>query len=126
MIRSEGIDKVYGQEYLFNAFPSRRPVVHGTHGAVSTSQPLASEAGLHVLQAGGNAADAAIAAALALCVTEPGSCGLGGDCFALYYDAETKTVSGLNGSGKFCYGSNFEKCSNHDSNRSSAGNVNIG
>jgi gamma-glutamyltranspeptidase/glutathione hydrolase len=67
---------------------------------VATSQPLAVAAGLQALAQDGNAADAAVAAAAALNVTEPGSTGLGGDCFALYYEASTRQVSALNGSGR--------------------------
>ncbi len=81
-------------------FNSRRSPVYGTRGMVSSSQPLASEAGMRILQKGGNAADAAVAMAAALNVTEPTSTGLGGDCFALYYDASKKRVFGLNGSGR--------------------------
>ncbi len=81
-------------------FTSRRSPVLCTHGVVATSQPLASEAGLRILKAGGNAADAAVAAVAALNVTEACMCGLGGDAFCLYYDAATKTVRGLNGSGR--------------------------
>ena len=81
-------------------FNSRRSPVYGTRGAVASSQPLASEAGMRVLQRGGNAADAAVAVAAALNVTEPCSTGMGGDCFALYYDASKSRVLGMNGSGR--------------------------
>jgi gamma-glutamyltranspeptidase/glutathione hydrolase len=70
------------------------------NGMVATSQPLAAMAGLRVLMAGGNAADAAVATAAALNVTEPTSTGLGGDCFALFFDAATRKVTALNGSGR--------------------------
>jgi len=81
-------------------FNSRRPVVMARNGMVATSQALAAMAGLRILLAGGNAADAAIATAAALNVTEPTSTGLGGDCFALFYDAKTRVVTALNGSGR--------------------------
>ncbi len=81
-------------------FNSRRTSVYATHGMVASSQPLASMAGLRILQAGGNAADAAVATAAALNVTEPCSTGIGGDCFCIYYDADKGRVQGLNGSGR--------------------------
>ncbi|KAF2257571.1 gamma-glutamyltranspeptidase [Lojkania enalia] len=84
----------------FVHFPSRRSVVHSTRGIVSCTQPLAAAAGLEVLRKGGNAADAAVATAAALNVTEPSQTGIGGDMFCLYYDAKNKKVHALNGSGR--------------------------
>jgi gamma-glutamyltranspeptidase/glutathione hydrolase len=82
------------------SFDSRRSSVYGKGGMVATSQPLATAAGLEILFRGGNAADAAVAAGAALNVTEPTSTGIGGDMFALYYSADTKRVTALNGSGR--------------------------
>ncbi len=79
---------------------SRRSNVLATRGMVATSQPLAAQAGLDTLKAGGNAADAAITTAAMLNVVEPISTGVGGDCFALYWDSKTKRVTALNGSGR--------------------------
>jgi gamma-glutamyltranspeptidase/glutathione hydrolase len=81
-------------------FSSRRSAVLGRGGMVASSQPLATAAGLRILASGGNAADAAIATAAALNVTEPGSTGIGGDCFGLFYDVATRKVTALNGSGR--------------------------
>jgi gamma-glutamyltranspeptidase/glutathione hydrolase len=81
-------------------FSSRRSSVMGRGGMVATSQPLAVTAGLEILAKGGNAADAAVATAAALNVTEPTSTGIGGDCFALFYEARTKQLRALNGSGR--------------------------
>jgi gamma-glutamyltranspeptidase/glutathione hydrolase len=109
---------------VYQAFPSRRSVVHSTKGIVSSTQPLASAAGVKILQQGGNAAvclncyhsifpkllsygklaenlkDAAVAVAAALNLTEPNSTGIGGDMFCLFYDAKTKKVHAMNGSGR--------------------------
>src|SRR6187431_208888 len=80
-----------------------RSVVIAKHGMVATSHPLAAQAGLDVLKAGGTAADAAIATSAMLAVVEPMSCGIGGDLFVIYWDAKTKKLSGLNASGRSPY-----------------------
>ena len=79
---------------------STRSAAVGRHGMIATSQALASAAGLRVLQEGGNAIDAAVAAAAVLAVVEPSMNGIGGDLFALVYDANTKQVYGLDSSGR--------------------------
>lgn len=80
-------------------FRSRRSNVMSSRGIAAASQPLAALAGLDMLRAGGTAADAAVAMAATLNVVEPFSTGVGGDCFALFWDARSKQVFALNGSG---------------------------
>ncbi len=77
----------------------RARTILATSGMVATAHPLASAAGLHVLQDGGNAMDAAIAASAVCNVVLPHLCGLGGDIFFLYYEAASGRVWGLNSSG---------------------------
>jgi len=79
-------------------YPSRRMPVFAARGVVATSEPLAAQAGLSMLQRGGNAVDAALATAIALTVVEPTSNGIGGDAFALVWDGSK--LHGLNGSGR--------------------------
>ena len=73
------------------------------HGMVATSHPLAAQIGLDVLKQGGNAVDAAIAVNAALGLVEPMMCGIGGDLFALVWDAKTQKLYGLNASGRAPY-----------------------
>lgn len=74
-------DELPSDTAYFQRFPSRRSVVYSNRGLVTTSQPLAAEAGLEILRRGGNALDAAVATSAGLAVTEPCMCGIGGDAF---------------------------------------------
>ena len=85
-----------------------RSMVMSQGGIVATSQTLASQAGAAVLARGGNAIDAAIAANATLGVVEPQSCGMGGDLFAIYWDAKTGKLSAINSSGWAPKGLTFE------------------
>lgn len=84
----------------FIKFNSRRSTVYSAKGIVASSQPLATAAGIKILTKGGNAVDAAIAVSAALCVVEPSSTGIGGDCFALFHRSSTNKVEGINGCGR--------------------------
>jgi len=86
-----------------------RSAVLARHGLIATSQPLASAAGLRVLQEGGNAIDAAVTAAAVLTVVEPTMTGIGGDLFALVYDPAAGRVDGLNASGRAPYAATPEE-----------------
>src|SRR5579883_2485141 len=76
-----------------------RSMVISQGGIVATSQTLASQAGAQILARGGSAIDAAIAANAVLGVVEPESCGMGGDLFAIYWEAKTGKITGINASG---------------------------
>ena len=79
-------------------FASRSEVI-ATNGMAATSHPLATQTAINVLKDGGNAIDAAIAANAVLGLVEPTGCGIGGDLFAIVWDAESKKLYGLNSSG---------------------------
>src|SRR5258707_9646245 len=93
--------------------PQTRSEVMARNGMVTTVQPLASQAGLRILQQGGNAIDAAVAAAAALNVTYPANTGIGGDLFALIYVAKEKKVYQLNASGIAPAGLTLETMTRH-------------
>ena len=84
---------------LFQKYPSRRYPIYARGGMVNCSSPLAAAAGEQILRGGGNAMDAAVAAAAALTVVEPTANGLGSDAFALVWSEKDKRLYGLNSSG---------------------------
>ncbi len=88
-----------------------RSTVIARHGMVCASQPLAVAAGLELLRKGGNCVDAAIATNAVLGVTEPASCGIGGDLFAIVWSQKEGKLFGLNASGRSPYDWNLEKAS---------------
>ncbi len=94
MAADPGYDRVAGR-----AHASRSEVI-ATHGMAATSQPLATQVALDILKAGGTAVDAAIAANAMLGLTEPTGSGIGGDLFAIVWDADKKELTGLNASGR--------------------------
>ncbi len=79
--------------------PGRSPV-HAPTGMASTSHPLSTQTAIDVLKSGGNAMDAAVAACAVQCVVEPGSTGIGGDCFCLYSKGGSDDIVAFNGSGR--------------------------
>lgn len=91
---AHGYDRLTGQP-----FASRSEVI-AANGMAATSQPLATQAALDILKAGGSAIDAAIGANAVLGLVEPTGCGVGGDLFAIVWDADKEELAGLNASGR--------------------------
>ena len=87
-------DRVTGRDF------ATRSEVIAQNGMAATSQPLATQAAIDILQKGGNAIDAAIAANAVLGVVEPTGCGIGGDLFAIIWSSEKQKLYGLNASGR--------------------------
>ena len=91
---ASGQDRITGKNF------ATRSEVIAQHGMACTSQPLASQVAIDVLKSGGNAIDAAIAANATLGLMEPTGNGIGGDLFAIVWDAENQKLHGLNASGR--------------------------
>ena len=93
-------DTLPGYDRVAGARHASRSEVIAPHGMAATSQPLATQIALDILKAGGSAVDAAIAANAALGLMEPTGCGIGGDLFAIVWDAGKEELVGLNASGR--------------------------
>ena len=101
--RTERGDRMTGAPFV-----SRSEVI-ARQGMAATSHPLATQIAIDILQRGGSAVDAAIAANAALGLMEPTGCGIGGDLFAIVWDAKSKKLHGLNASGRSPHGLSFEE-----------------
>lgn len=97
-----GINLFAQDRSVGKAFATRSEVI-ATHGLAATSHPLATQVAIDILKSGGNAVDAAIAANACLGLMEPTGCGIGGDLFAIVWDAKTQKLHGLNASGRSPY-----------------------
>src|SRR5262249_11553508 len=95
--------------HVLRAGRTGRSVVHSQHGMVAASQPLAVQTGVDVLRRGGNAVDAASGTTAVLSVVEPMSCGVGGDLFAIVWEARTGKLHGLNAAGRSPYRATLEE-----------------
>ena len=91
---------ISAQDRLTGKTFTTRSEVLAQNGIAATSQPLATQVALDILKKGGSAMDAAIAANAVLGLVEPASCGIGGDIFAIVWDAKTQKLHGFNGSGR--------------------------
>lgn len=94
------IGQLSAQDRLTGETFTTRSEILARNGMAATSQPLATQVALDILKAGGTAMDAAIAANAVLGLVEPASCGIGGDLFAIVWDAKEKKLFGFNGSGR--------------------------
>src|SRR3954452_9690240 len=101
---------------------TRSPVL-ARNGLVTASQPLAAQAGLRILQEGGNAVDAAVTTAAVLNVVEPMMTGVGGDMFAIVYLASEGVLLGLNGSGRAPSGATTDYYASHGVTRMPGGGI---
>jgi gamma-glutamyltranspeptidase/glutathione hydrolase len=108
MFRSE-VDAAAGGRVARRPDLGGRSTVYGTKGAVACEHPSAALAGIRVLDAGGTAADACVAMAACMAVLAPMATGMGGDAFLLFYEAETGSVLGANGSGRAPKAATIEK-----------------
>ena len=94
---------LFAQDRITGKSFATRSEVIAQHGMACTSQPLATQVALDILKKGGNAIDAAIAANAVLGLVEPTGNGIGGDIFVMVWDAKSRKLYGLNGSGRSPY-----------------------
>ena len=106
--------KIFCQDRLRGKTFATRSEVIAQHGMACTSHPLATQAAIEILKKGGTAIDAAIAANAVLGVVDPEMCGIGGDLFAIVYDAKTNKLYGLNASGRSPYNLTLDEFKKQD------------